>query len=422
MPVVDSFIRGLAASEKRQTVSLGDALFLIIEPSSKGGGKSFLGRMRFPPVAPKNGGKQVDVRIGVYGKGPGKWSLKDARLEWDRIRQWSKQTGRDPRDLKREEKAEVIKRSFRPTLEEACSSYLDSINIKTKDDYRKILNSVLPGLGGNISVEQFGWDYIGQSGKSGRELMIELHERIRSRGACVQADRTLMVLRQVFTHAIDSGWMPRDQNPASGPKSNAKKSRKPKHHPTLSWDELPKFFEDLELNQANGSLVTVAAIKVLFMTFLRVGSLVQIRWSDICYDEALLVVPGQTMKSGNDLVVPLTEPLLDTLEGMRRINSADEFLFSSPRSGGTPMNPSTLNQHFIRMGYKNRQTAHGVRALAMTEGKQILKFPEQIIDLQLGHNKKDKVQKAYDRAEMLDERREFMNAWCDALLAQGLKV
>jgi len=33
-----------------------------------------------------------------------------------------------------------------------------------------------------------------------------------------------------------------------------------------------------------------------------------------------------------------------------------------------------------------------------------------------------KVCQAYDRSEFLDERRTFMVSWCDALLAQGLKV
>ena len=39
--------------------------------------------MRFPPGRQ---GKQVPVRIGPYGKGLGKWALKEAREEWDRIR------------------------------------------------------------------------------------------------------------------------------------------------------------------------------------------------------------------------------------------------------------------------------------------------------------------------------------------------
>ena len=78
MPLSDSQVRALKAGERRQSKSVGDSLILVIESSVKGGGKSFEGRMRFPPGRQ---GKQVPVRIGPYGKGPGKWTLKEAREE-----------------------------------------------------------------------------------------------------------------------------------------------------------------------------------------------------------------------------------------------------------------------------------------------------------------------------------------------------
>ena len=83
MSLSDSQVRAFKATDKRQTASCGDSLFLVVEPISKGGGKSFMGRIRFPPGRTSS---VVDVRIGVYGKGTGKWSLKEARDEWELIR------------------------------------------------------------------------------------------------------------------------------------------------------------------------------------------------------------------------------------------------------------------------------------------------------------------------------------------------
>lgn len=40
MPLADSQIRALKATDKRQKPSCGDSLFLLVEPISKGGGKS----------------------------------------------------------------------------------------------------------------------------------------------------------------------------------------------------------------------------------------------------------------------------------------------------------------------------------------------------------------------------------------------
>ena len=107
MSLSDSQVRSFTATEKRQKPSCGDSLFLVVEPLSKGGGKSFVGRMRFPP-----GRKSpvVDVRIGVYGKGVGKWSLKEARDEWNLIRAWSKEHNKDPKDRKKTHQKVMVQR------------------------------------------------------------------------------------------------------------------------------------------------------------------------------------------------------------------------------------------------------------------------------------------------------------------------
>jgi hypothetical protein len=56
MPLSDSQVRALKAGERRQSKSVGDSLILVIESVARGGGKSFEGRMRFPPG---RAGKQV---------------------------------------------------------------------------------------------------------------------------------------------------------------------------------------------------------------------------------------------------------------------------------------------------------------------------------------------------------------------------
>lgn len=63
MSLSDSQVRALKAGEKRQKQRYGSssALYVIVEPISKGGGKSFIGITRFPPRSPKNGGKWIEV-------------------------------------------------------------------------------------------------------------------------------------------------------------------------------------------------------------------------------------------------------------------------------------------------------------------------------------------------------------------------
>jgi len=421
MSLSDSQVRALKAGERRQSKSVGDSLILVIESVAKGGGKSFEGRMRFPPGRK---GKQVPVRIGPYGKGLGKWTLKEAREEWDRIRAWSKQTGLDPRELKRQEQKATIQQHTGPTLEQAAESFLGHSDTRerTKAGYRNMLwNQVLPVLGGSTPVEHFSWDYKHPGGKNGRQVVLDLKVDIERR-APVHAENVLMVLRQVFDHAIDQGWMSRDQNPALGTKGT-KSKHKPTPHPTLRWEQLPEFFQALEQNQANGSHITICAVKVLFMTFLRVGSMTPMRWSELDYDQDLWIIPAERMKSGKEHVVPLTAPLNELLESIRKIYGDEEFVFPSPRSrGGAYLNPYSINQHFIRMGYKSVLRAHGIRSIPLTAGQEVLSFSADVIQRQMAHAIGDKVRQAYDRSQFLDERRNFMVSWCDALLSQGLKV
>ena len=421
MPLSDSEVRALKAGDRRQSKSVGDSLILVIESVDRGGGKSFEGRMRFPPGRQ---GKQVPVRIGPYGKGLGQWTLKEARDEWERIRAWSKQAGMDPRELKRQEHKTNIQQHTGPTLEQAAESFLtrSSTRERTKTGYRNMLwNQVLPVLGASTPVEHFSWDHKRPGGKNGRQVVLDLKADIERR-APVHADKVLMVLRQVFDHAIDQGWMPRDQNPALGTKGT-KSKHKSTPHPTLRWDQLPVFFQALEQNQANGSLITIFAVKVLFMTFLRVGSLTPMRWSELDYEKDIWVIPAERMKSGKEHIVPLTDPLKELLESIRKLFGDEGFVFPSPRNMSEGyLNPYSINQHLIRMGYKSVLRAHGIRAIPLTAGQEVLGFSAEVIQRQMAHAIGDKIRQAYDRSQMIEERKKFMIAWCDALLAQGLKA
>ena len=107
MPLSDSEVRSLEAGDKRKVVSAGDSLYIVVYPARRGGGKYFVGRMRHPPGA---GAKQVEVQIGPYGKGAGKWSFNKAREEWDRIRSWSNDTANDTSELKKPHKKEAEKK------------------------------------------------------------------------------------------------------------------------------------------------------------------------------------------------------------------------------------------------------------------------------------------------------------------------
>lgn len=67
------------------------------------------------------------------------------------------------------------------------------------------------------------------------------------------------------------------------------------------------------------------------------------------------------------------------------------------------------------MGYKGTMTGHGFRALAMSTIKERLGYRHEVVDRQLAHAQRNKIDAAYDRAKFLDERKKMMQEWADYL-------
>lgn len=73
-----------------------------------------------------------------------------------------------------------------------------------------------------------------------------------------------------------------------------------------------------------------------------------------------------------------------------------------------------------RLGYpQGEATFHGFRTTASTRLNEMPSatrgFSRAAIEAQLAHEKKDKVEAAYNRATLMDERRVMMAAWSDLL-------
>ena len=134
MALTDSGLKALLPKEKKYRVSVGDALYVLVYPN---GGKYFVWKYRFPP---NRSGQFRDYQIGPYGKGPGKWTLKQAKDEVIRLDQLRK-AGENPRLLKSESKRELIKQATNPSLIKAAEGFVVRSKIKpsTVKHYRNML-------------------------------------------------------------------------------------------------------------------------------------------------------------------------------------------------------------------------------------------------------------------------------------------
>lgn len=257
--------------------------------------------------------------------------------------------------------------------------------------------------------------------------MMALKASIESRESHDQAHRVQKVLSQVFDYAIQQGWMRRDQNPAQMLKGESTKHIT-KHHPTLSWDQVPKFLREVSINRCSGNIQVVMAVKFMLMTFLRTGCLVRLKWEWLDEQNSIIIIPGNTpgLKRTHKTEhlahhVPLTDEMKTLLSQARELNGSGEYVFAPMRqSRYEHLDPEAPNNYLQNLGYRDILRAHGWRSVPLTVGQEDLKVSHDIIQRQMGHLIGDKVRKAYDNSLMLEERRDFLEKWCGLLTKSGL--
>lgn len=187
------------------------------------------------------------------------------------------------------------------------------------------------------------------------------------------------------------------------------------HFAALSVDELPEFLNTLHNHKARLSRQTYLAIRLMFLTFVRTGELVEAKWTEIDLDKAMWIIPAERMKMGSEHMVPLAKQSIAILKELKEMNGKREFVFPSLPRPKKSISKGTILMALKRMGYKNRMTGHGFRSLALGILKEKLQLSHEVADRQLAHVPKNGTDRAYDRAKFLPQRSMMMQQYADYL-------
>ena len=401
---------------------IGGGLTVRKQDGIKNGGIYFKGIYR------NSSGKQKEIHLGTYGKGVGELNLKAARQKWDELRAWAKAHGKDPADYSQEKKQDALsQKTFAEAIDEFLSVKKDKIKETTFAEYElKLNNQILPLIGNSTSLKELEWT------NGGRKRVMDAVVEISSGGKHDLANRCQNLMRQVFNFSISRGWMSEGRNPADKMKGDESPEPSTKHHPTIQWAEVPALLHEVNLNRCNSHVQMVMATKLMLMTFLRTGALTRLEWSwfDADYPDTI-TIPGTTSglkrkKGKNDDIphhVPITPEMQKVFADLREFSGGSKYVFQPMRDSKYPhLDPSAINNYLRSLGYKDKMRAHGWRRTTLTAGKDVLKFDGDVIQKQMGHLPEGKVKQAYDGSLLLDERRDFLNQWCQLLVESGLKV
>ncbi len=408
-------IKSLVPSDKKQSFGCGDGLRLKVESIKRHGGKYFEGEVN-----------RQYIHLGSYGIGVKKYSLKEAKNEWSRIKEWSIKNEKHPKFYKEKEQGKNVY-SFGDAVNLFLREKEKTTKQTTYKDYKnKCHFQLLALIDKDSSLRGLEWE------SGGRIKIKKVLETIADGSKYELQRRCQNILKQVFDYAIDEGWMPRGQNPAQRDKKGSF-IHKTNHHKSIKWDQVPSLLHAINLNKCNTERNTILCTKLMLMTSLRAGAVSRLEWEWIKEINGVkcFVIPATTSglkrrkgkSDDKDHHVPITPEILKLLELCKELNGNKKYVFPAWRTRKYPhINPEAPNKFLQNIGFRDVLVAHGWRSVFTTAGKEQLKVPLEIIKLQMGHLPKGKVDKAYDQSLMIDERKDLLEKWCNALSEKGLEI
>lgn len=392
MKLGDTKCKAAKPQEKPYKLADGGGLYLEIMPN---GSKCW--RMKYRYL-----GKEKRLAFGVYPI----ISLADARESRERAKKLLAQ-GIDPSCAKKEEKREAVRNAENTFKAVALEWHENQKSIWSKNHALNVTRrfdvDIFPFIGNRPIAEI-----------NPPELLDEVLRRIEKRGALDVTARVKQICGQVFRYGIATGRCQRDP---SADLKGALKANQTQHFACLDIKEIPEFLDKLEKNDARLYQRTRRAIRLLMLTFVRTGELINATWDEFDFDNALWKIPGWRMKMKNPHIVPLSRQAValfrEQKEETGHLNTP--WVFPSQVRPKDPMSNNTILFAIGRMGYKKRMTGHGFRALAMSNIKEKLGYRHEVVDRQLAHAHKSKIDRAYDRAQFLNDRTKMMQEWADYL-------
>lgn len=407
MSLTDIKAKNAKPLEKEYKLTDGFAMFLRVTPK---GSKYWQMAYRFE-------GKQKLFSIGVYPA----VSLSDARQRRDEARRLLAQ-GIDPNAKKQAEVKELkAKRDNTRSFRTVAKAWF-STKTKWSDDYgdavwKRLETYVFPVIGDKDVAELDTGD-----------LLVPV-KKVEALGYLEVAMRIQQYITAILRHAVQQKLI--RHNPAYDMEGAVQKPQT-EHRPALELEEIPQLLN--KIAEYKGRRLTILAIQLNLMIFIRSSELRFARWSEIDFKSKLWVIPEQReaienvkhstrgAKMKRKHFVPLCKQAMKILKEIRQLTyeegQDDGLIFTGCYDSFKPMSENTINKALRNMGYNTKQDicGHGFRTLACSALIESGLWSEDAVELQMSHKESNSVRAAYThKAKHLDQRRLMLQWWADYL-------
>lgn len=229
------------------------------------------------------------------------------------------------------------------------------------------------------------------------------------------ARKALNRLGIVMKHAAALG-LDVDLQAADKAKALLGRSRaKAEHVPAMRWQDVPAFYASL----SDGS-VTHLALRLLILTGVRSAPLRLLRLEQINGD--VWTIPGEVMKGRRDATadfrVPLSAEALAVIAEARR-HARGGFLFPGVTGRGV-VSDATMGALMKRRDMTERP--HGFRTSLRTWLAEATDASHELAEACLSHVTGSQVSRAYQRSDLLEQRRVLMERWASHVTGKSGQV
>lgn len=325
-------------------------------------------------------------------------SLEEARLQAAAMRLHLKRDGIDPLAKRESGKAKGKDAFARLALDYVEAKRAGWRNAKHADQWVNTLESYAFPVIGTMPVSEIDTEHVL---RVLQPLWTEKHEtatRLRQRIEAVLDAATARKLRQGENPARWKGHLDKLLPSIS-------KRVRTKNHPALSWREAPDFLAELAKRDA----ISARALEFTILTACRTGEVIAAQWSEFDLEQGVWTIPAARMKAKREHRVPLSAQAMALLRALPRVVGVDH-VFPGARAGLSNMAMLKL-LHSLRPGV----TVHGFRSTFRDWVSDATSFSGEVAEQALAHTIRSSTEAAYRRGDLLERRRELMQAWADYL-------
>jgi integrase len=186
------------------------------------------------------------------------------------------------------------------------------------------------------------------------------------------------------------------------------------HHAAMPYHAISAFAAALQTRSGTAA----RALEFTILTAARHGEVLGAKWDELDLRANVWTIPASRMKGGREHRVPLSKAAVAVIKHMGQARE-NEYVF--PGNHRATLSMMAMPRLLQLMGGGDF-TIHGFRSTFRDWVAECTDFSGEVAEAALAHVVRDKVEAAYRRGDLLEKRRELMDAWaefCIKVTAKG---